>query len=145
MNIGRKTRDAIAFAAIVVVCAAVSVSPLFNIAHGLSIDILTALRWEMFGRRHDPAASPAVVVAIDEETYQAPPLERVLDTFWDAGSGIQQIVFYISPPLTPLPQIKRLGPQPFPNVNILELLAPIYETVSAKAMEWAYQVPGQEP
>ena len=81
----------------------------------------------------------------NEETYQAPPLEQVLDTFWDAGPGIQQVVFHISPPLTPLPQIKRLGPQPFPNVNILELLAPIYETVTAKAMEWAYQVPGQEP
>ena len=81
----------------------------------------------------------------DEEIYQAPPLEQVLDTFWNAGSGIQQVVFYVSPPLTPLPQIKRLGPQPFPNVNILELLAPIYETVTATAMEWAYQVPGQEP
>lgn len=81
----------------------------------------------------------------DEETYQAPPLEQVLDTFWDAGPGIRQVIFRISPPLTPLPQIKRLGPQPFPNFNILELLAPIYETVTAKAMEWAYQMPGQEP
>ena len=85
------------------------------------------------------------VAPTNEETYQAPPLEQVLDTFWDAGPGIQQVVFHISPPLTPLPQIKRLGPQPFPNVNILELLAPIYETVTAKAMEWAYQMPGQEP
>lgn len=80
-----------------------------------------------------------------EETYQAPPLEQVLGTFWDAGLGIQQVIFHISPPLTPLPQIKRLGPQPFPNVNLLELLAPIYETVTAKAIDWAYQVPGQEP
>ena len=75
MNIGRTTRDAIAVTAIVVICAAVSVSPVFNFAHGLSIDILTALRWEMFGRRQDPATSPAVVVAIDEETYQTPPFK----------------------------------------------------------------------
>ncbi len=87
MNIGRKTRDAIAFAAIVLVCAAVSVSPVFNIAHGLSIDILTALRWEMFGRRHDPAASPAVVVAIDEETHQAPPFKGSPMQTWTGEIG----------------------------------------------------------
>jgi adenylate cyclase len=87
LNIGRKTRDAIAFAAIVLVCAAVSVSPVFNIAHGLSIDILTALRWEMFGRRQDPAASPAVVVAIDEETYQAPPFKGSPMLTWTGEIG----------------------------------------------------------
>lgn len=87
MNIGRRTRDAIAFAAIVLVCAAVSVSPVFNIAHGLSIDILTALRWEMFDSRQDPAASPAVVVAIDEETYQAPPFKGSPLLTWTGEIG----------------------------------------------------------
>jgi adenylate cyclase/guanylate cyclase len=87
LNIGRKTRDAIAFAAIVLVCAAVSVSPVFNIAHGLSIDILTALRWEMFGSRQDPAASPAVVVAIDEETYQVPPFKGSPMLTWTGEIG----------------------------------------------------------
>jgi hypothetical protein len=54
-------------AAIALVCAAASVSPAARPIRGLSLDILTALRWEIFGHRHDPAASPAVVVAIDEE------------------------------------------------------------------------------
>lgn len=87
MNIGRKTRDAIAFAAIVLVCAAVSISPVFNIAQGLSIDILTALRWELFGSRQDPASSPAVVVAIDEETYQAPPFKGSPLLTWTGEIG----------------------------------------------------------
>ena len=87
MNIGRTTRDAIAVAVIVLVCATVSVSPAFNFAHGLSIDLLTALRWEMFGRRQDPAASPAVVVAIDEETYQTPPFKGSPTLTWTGEIG----------------------------------------------------------
>ena len=87
MNIGRTTRDAIAVAVIVLVCATVSASPAFNFVHGLSIDILTALRWEMFGRRQDPAASPAVVVAIDEETYQTPPFKGTPTQIWTGEIG----------------------------------------------------------
>ena len=87
MNIGRTTRDAIAVAVIVLVCAAVSASPVFNFAHGLSIDMVTALRWEMFGRRQDPAASPAVVVAIDEETYRTPPFSGSPLLTWTGEIG----------------------------------------------------------
>lgn len=87
MNIGRRTRDAIAITAIVLVCAAVSVSPLFNFAHGLSIDVLTALRWELFGNRKDPASSPVVVVAIDEETYQTAPFKGSPTLTWTGEIG----------------------------------------------------------
>jgi adenylate cyclase len=87
LNIGRTTRDVIAVAVIVLMCAAVSVSPVFNFAHGLSIDILTALRWEMFGSRQDPTASPAVVVAIDEETYQTPPFKGSPTLTWTGEIG----------------------------------------------------------
>ncbi|WP_291860569.1 adenylate/guanylate cyclase domain-containing protein [Bradyrhizobium sp.] len=76
-----------AAAAIVLICAAVSVSPAFNIVHGLSIDILTALRWEMFGTRQAPAASPAVVVAIDEETYQTAPFKGSPTLTWTGEIG----------------------------------------------------------
>ena len=66
MSIGRTTRDVTAILAIALICAGISVSPALERIRGLSIDVLTALRWEMFGRRHDPSASPVVVVAIDE-------------------------------------------------------------------------------
>lgn len=55
--------------------------------HGLSIDVLTALRWEMFGRRQDPATSPAVVVAIDEETYQTAPFNGSPLLTWTGEVG----------------------------------------------------------
>jgi adenylate cyclase len=87
LNIGRTTRDAAAIAAIALICAAVSVAPPLKVAHGWSLDILTALRWEMFGKRHDPAASPAVVVAIDEESYRAAPFKGSPTLTWTNEIG----------------------------------------------------------
>ena len=87
MNIGRTSRDAAAIAAIALICAAVSVAPPLKAAHGWSIDILTALRWEMFGKRHDPASSPAVVVAIDEESYRAAPFKGSPTLTWTNEIG----------------------------------------------------------
>ncbi|MCA6117035.1 adenylate/guanylate cyclase domain-containing protein [Bradyrhizobium sp. WSM 1738] len=74
-------------AAIALVCAAASVSPVIRPIRGLSLDILTALRWEMFGRRQDPAASPAVVVAIDEESLRAAPFKDSPMLTWTGEIG----------------------------------------------------------
>ena len=74
-------------AAIALVCAAASVSPVARPIRGLSLDILTALRWEIFGHRHDPAASPAVVVAIDEESLRTPPLRGAPMVTWTGEIG----------------------------------------------------------
>jgi hypothetical protein len=63
-------RDALAALAIALVAGTIAVSPPFDLLHGWSIDILTALRWRVFGGRYDPASSPAVVIGIDEETYK---------------------------------------------------------------------------
>ena len=68
-------RDAGAIVVAGLLCGLVTALPPFSMVHGWSIDILTALRWEIFGKRHDPASSPAVVVAIDEETYETPPFK----------------------------------------------------------------------
>ena len=87
MTIGRATRDIIAISAIALVCAALFASPLFDQSRGLSIDILTLLRWEMFGLRRDPATSPTVVVAIDEETYETPPFKGSPTITWTGEIG----------------------------------------------------------
>jgi adenylate cyclase len=87
LNIGRTTRDAIVIAAIAVVCAGLSVSPALERVHGLSLDILTALRWEMFGRRHNPSTSPTVVVAIDEESYRVVPFKGSPTMTWTGEIG----------------------------------------------------------
>ena len=76
-----------AVAAIALVCAAVSVSPVARPIRGLSLDILTALRWELFGRRQDPAASPTVVVAMDEESLRTAPFKGAPMLTWTGEIG----------------------------------------------------------
>ena len=100
MAIGRRTRDALAVIVIALACAALFASPAFERARGLSLDALTWLRFEAFGNRHDAATSPAVVVAIDEESYQAAPFKgaplltwtgeigRVLTALLDGGAKV---------------------------------------------------------
>jgi len=87
LNIGRTARDVTAILAIALICAGIAVSPALERIHGLSIDLLTALRWEMFGRRHDPTASPAVVVAIDEESYRTAPFKGSPTLTWTGEFG----------------------------------------------------------
>ena len=87
LKIRRSTRNQMMVAAIALACAAVSVSPLVRPIRGLSLDFLTALRWEMFGRRQDPAASPAVVVAIDEESLRAAPFKDSPMLTWTGEIG----------------------------------------------------------
>ena len=87
MTLGRRIRDIIAISAIAVVCAGLFASPLLDKSRGLSLDILTLLRWEMLGLRRDPAASPTVVVAIDEETYETPPFKGSPTITWTGEIG----------------------------------------------------------
>ncbi|HWN79404.1 MAG TPA: CHASE2 domain-containing protein, partial [Bradyrhizobium sp.] len=93
-------RDAVAIILVAVVSGLVSAFPPFSFAHGWSIDALTALRWEFFGQRRDPASTPVAVIAIDEETYQTPPFKgsptltwttevgRVLNAVTDGGAKV---------------------------------------------------------
>lgn len=74
-------------AAIALVCAAASVSPAARPIRGLSLDLLTAMRWEMFGRRHDASASPTVVVAMDEESLHTAPFEGSPMLTWTGEIG----------------------------------------------------------
>ena len=72
---------------IALVCGAIPWSPPFDRMHGLSIDVLTALRWKLFGLRHDPSSSPTVVVAIDEESYRTAPFKGSPTVTWTREIG----------------------------------------------------------
>lgn len=92
-----------------VVGVAVATSP-FDLLRGLSLDLLTGLRWAAFGDDLPPEQSPVVVVALDEETYRTPPFEgtpsvtwtreigRVLTAIVEAGASVVgfDIVFPVS-------------------------------------------------
>ncbi|OKO82450.1 adenylate/guanylate cyclase domain-containing protein [Bradyrhizobium sp. AS23.2] len=97
-RIGR--RDIVAAILIALLAGAVFTSPPLQTLQGLSLDILTALRGRIVGDRRDPATSPVVVVAIDGETYDAPPFKgsptqtwtreigRVLGSIADGGAKV---------------------------------------------------------
>ena len=92
-------RDLFAIIIIALVAGIVFASPTFEVVQSLSIDALTTLRWQFFGNL-DPASTPVVVVAIDEESYQTPPFKhsptltwtreigRVLTAIIDAGATV---------------------------------------------------------
>jgi class 3 adenylate cyclase/CHASE2 domain-containing sensor protein len=78
-------RAALAALLIALVSAVVAASPALDPLRGLSIDFLTALRWRAFGNA--PVASPAVVVALDEETFRTPPFEGTPSVTWTREIG----------------------------------------------------------
>jgi len=87
MKLRATRRDVLAGIAITLVCGIAFASPALDIAHGVSIDILTAVRWKLLGDRRDPLPSPVIVVAIDEETYQTPPFKGSPTLTWTREIG----------------------------------------------------------
>jgi len=64
IGVSRRLRDAVFVLAIAIFsCALILATPLDRL-RGLSIDILTMLRWRVFGSMHKPEQSPTIVVAL---------------------------------------------------------------------------------
>ena len=82
-----RLRAAAAGVLIAVAAGLVAASPALDWLRGFSIDVLTMLRWHAFGNVHAPASSPAVVVAIDEETFRTPPFEGSPSVTWTPEIG----------------------------------------------------------
>ncbi|MGE8943366.1 CHASE2 domain-containing protein [Leptospira interrogans] len=62
--------------------------PQFDRLRGLSIDVLTWLRWKAVGTMHSPQSSPTVVIALDEETYRRKPFEGTPNVTWTREIGV---------------------------------------------------------
>ena len=80
-------RDWAAIVVVALVCGLITGFPPVSLLHGWSIDALTALRWEVFGTRRDPASKPVAVIAIDEETYETPPFKGSPTLTWTTELG----------------------------------------------------------
>jgi adenylate cyclase len=77
-----KLRDAAAAGAIALAAALCLSLPYFRVLEGLSVDALFWLRHKTFGPIHAPKDSPAVVLAIDEETYRREPFAGTPQALW---------------------------------------------------------------
>jgi CHASE2 domain-containing sensor protein len=82
-----RLRAAAAGALIALSAGLLAASPAFDSLQGFSIDVLTMLRWRAFGDLHPPASSPAVVVALDEETFRTPPFQGSPSVTWTPEIG----------------------------------------------------------
>ncbi len=80
-------RDAAAVLLVALLYGLMTALPPFGQVHGWSIDILTALRWQMFGARRDAASAPVAVIAIDEETHNTPPFDHSPTSTWTTEVG----------------------------------------------------------
>jgi serine phosphatase RsbU (regulator of sigma subunit) len=79
---------AAAAAFLISLCAGLlAASPVFDGLRGLSLDVLTMLRWRSFGNSQQLASSHAVVVALDEETFRTPPFEGTPTVTWTREIG----------------------------------------------------------
>src|SRR4051812_26653189 len=82
-----RPRDALVAGLIALAAGFAAASPVFGLLHGISIDVLTSLRWHAFGPARDPATSRAVVIALDEETYRVAPFANTPGVFWTREIG----------------------------------------------------------
>jgi len=79
---GARLRGALAVLLIALVTTVFVVSPALDRLRGLSIDILSALRWRMYGNAYPPESSAVAVVVFDEETFRTPPFEGTPSVTW---------------------------------------------------------------
>ena len=82
-----RLRAAAAGVLIALAAGLLAASPALDAFPGFSIDVLTMLRWRAFGDAHPPASSPAVVLALDEETFRTPPFEGSPSVTWTPEIG----------------------------------------------------------
>ena len=82
-----RLRAAAAGVLIALAAGLLAASPALDGLPSFSIDLLTMLRWRAFGDPHPPASSPAVVLALDEETFRTPPFEGSPSVTWTPEIG----------------------------------------------------------
>ena len=67
----------------------------------------------------------------------SPPVESMLDRFWEVGPEFDSVRIDVSPPKTPLSLLEALGPSPFPRGGfpVIGFLATTYDKVSRYSLE----------
>src|SRR5437763_2669044 len=87
VRVPRWLRDTLAVIATALVATALILAPPLDRFHGVSIDVLTWLRWRFYERSHPAPESRTVVVALDEETYRTPPFAGTPAITWTRQIG----------------------------------------------------------
>lgn len=77
----------------------------------------------------------------------APPLDKLVDRFWEAGPGLSELDLPLGPPAVSHPLLRRLGPSPFTNAQfpLVGLLASCYDAISEDARRADEPSPNEHP
>jgi hypothetical protein len=67
----------------------------------------------------------------------SPPIEELLDRFWETGPDFEKVEVRIAPPDAPLEILKQLGPSPFERGGfpLIGFLASTYDRISQYTLE----------
>lgn len=87
-----------------------------------------------------PMDSPPAALTTLPTMYPAsPPLEEVIDRFWEMDSEVEMMDICATPPEVPLALLEQLGPSPFERGGfpLIGFLATTYDKVSRYALERA--------
>jgi len=86
------------------------------------------------GRLETPGESLTIVPTMYPTS---PPVEELVDRFWDVRPELAALEIRIEPPETPLALLEQLGPSPFERGGfpLIGFLATTYEKVSRYALE----------
>jgi len=82
-------------------------------------------------------AVPEALTIVPTVYPTSPPIDELLDWFWETGPEFDSVHADLSPPETPLDLLERLGPSPFERGGfpLIGFLATTYEKVSRYALE----------
>ena len=86
---------------------------------------------------HRPDDMPASLKVVPTIYATSPPIEDVVDRFWEAGPELETVEVRVAAPEHPLELLEKLGPSPFERGGfpLIGFLATTYEKVSRYALE----------
>ncbi len=85
----------------------------------------------------DSAEPPPTLKIVPTIYPTSPPLEEVLDRFWETGPSFDSVEIRVQPVDRPLVILEQLGPSPFERGGfpLIGFLATTYDRVSRYALD----------
>ncbi len=101
-------------------------------------ELIEGLRQHRSVGTQGPGPAPVLAAHVPGVSdVSSPPLEDVLDTFWDVGDGLQELDTPIARPEVSCVLLRRLGPSPFSagSFPLVGLMQTCYELIGNAVVE----------
>ncbi|MBL4590319.1 MAG: SWIM zinc finger family protein, partial [Phycisphaerales bacterium] len=101
-------------------------------------ELIEGLRQHRTVGAQGPGPAPVLIAHVPGVSdVSSPPLEDVLDTFWDVGDGLQELDTPIAHPEVSCVLLRRLGPSPFVGGGfpLVGLMQTCYELIGNSVVD----------